>query len=263
VIILSERLSVEKQRIHFESVAEEYYKARVNEKCLLFKELLWSYFFGSKRFEYFRKRNIAVLEPMCGYAEGKLIVSNYLSRNITYEGFDYSQNIIDIAKTINPDVEVHVQDVTTWNADKKYDVIIIIGGLHHVPDFAQNVLQRMYAALNYRGVLINFEPTHNFFMNRVASEYIYKKKANFDHETERRFSLSEINIIYRNAGFTISEQLYPGLLSYVLYANPNALPSLNKGSTSMLRLLFRIDRLFFKNLIGRKFSFSTLTLLEK
>ena len=46
------RTFVEKQREHFDSIAHNYYKARIDEKRLLYNHLLWSYFFDNTEFDH-------------------------------------------------------------------------------------------------------------------------------------------------------------------------------------------------------------------
>ncbi len=252
---------IEKQKQHFESISDKYFNARRTRNHLTLKKFLWSYFF--------RNENLVgdipfkVLEPMCGYGEGKEIIANHLSPDFEYEGFDYSEPLIAKIKESDPSLNVYVMDVTKYIPQKKYDVIILIGGLHHVPDYTEHVLRKVNEALNPNGYFINYEPTQNNFIMRFARNVIYKKNRLFDQDTERAFELKELNQIYSKTGFKIENQIYPGLLSYILYYNPDAFPLLNIGGERMVKVAFNFDKMFFRNSLGRKFSFTTLTLLKK
>ena len=252
---------IEKQRLHFDNISEKYYHARQSANHLLFKDLMWTYFFKNK--EYLKKDGMEVLEPMCGYAEGKTILEKHLGINIRYKGFDYSDEIIKFVTGQDKDINVIKLDITRYSPVKTYDLIILIGGLHHIPDYAADSLLKVSKSLRDKGYMINFEPTHNNFLIKKIRDIIYKRNPLFDRETERSFSLKEINDMYKRCNLKIVDQIYPGLLSYVLYYNPDAFSRLNKGRSGIVKFLFSIDKCFFRNFFGRHFSFATLTLLQK
>jgi hypothetical protein len=110
---------------------------------------------------------------------------------------------------------------------------------------------------------INFEPTNNFYLMEWIRKKIYKSNNLFDDETESDYKLSVLNNYYTNSGFKVIDQIYHGLLSYILYYNPDAFPILNIGSTFLVDILFKFDQMFFRNIIGKKFSFATLSILKK
>lgn len=249
-----------RQKEHFEKIAQQYYLARHSDNHLLFKNLLWNYFLNDKN--CLKKEGALVLEPMCGFGEGKEILEKHLKISVNYEGFDYSQNLVDLVKN-NSDLNVYLLDVTKFIPCKKCDLIILIGGLHHVYKNAFDVVKNLSCSLNKGGFFINFEPTHNNFIFRKIRERIYKKNSFFDEQTERAFELNELNQIFLSNDFEIVDQIYPGLLSYILYYNPDAFPKLNLGSSLLVKALFSIDKLFFRNFGGKKFSFATLTLYRK
>ena len=252
--------NIEKQKEHFNSIALEYYSARQNSNTLLYKQLLWHYVFkhiipSSER--------VSVLEPMCGYAEGENIVKSHYCSNIEYTGFDYSENIIDIAKQMHPGKKIFIQDVTTFRPVSKYDLIIIIGGLHHVPDYSYEVLRNLRDGLLGNGYLINAEPTHGNIIAKVIRDRIYRSNPIFDHLTERDYSVDELNKIYSDAGFEIVYQFYPSLLAYSLYSNPDVFPRLARINPLVLKILFVLEKPFYRTKIAKFFSFGTITILKR
>jgi SAM-dependent methyltransferase len=252
---------IEEQAKHFESISSRYYESRQGRNHLLLKNLLWNYFFEGK--SHLRKENLLVLEPMCGYAEGKGILERGLGIDVLYEGFDYSDAMLDAARKLHPGIEVAKVDITSFEPNKLYDLIILIGGLHHVPDFVGVALKTMFRSIREGGCMISFEPTQNNTLFSLARQSIYRKNGLFDSRTERAFDLTDLNRFYQEAGFRIEDQIYPGLLSYILYYNPDAFPFLNFGTQRVVKSLFSLDSLFFRSLVGRKLSFATLTLLRK
>ena len=252
---------IKRQKEHFENISKKYYEARHNANHLLIKDLIWHTVF--KRKDNFKIMKMQVLEPMCGYAEGKKILEKHFHQDFVYFGFDFSEPLVNLVKQEQPDINIVLMDVTKFQSHNEFDLIILIGGLHHVPDYAQKVVNNLYACLKTGGYFINFEPTHNNNFYRYIRKKIYNKNKIFDSETERAFELNELNKMYANAGFEIIEQFFPGLISYILYYNPDAFPFLNIGSANLVKLLFNIDKLFIKNSIGKKFSFATLSILQK
>lgn len=250
-----------RQQKHFDSISELYFNARQNENCLAIKKLLWAFFFKDKNF-LINKKN--VLEPMCGFSDGKEILEKYLLlQDFEYTGFDYSAKIIEYAKQKNPHFNIEVKNILDFDEKEKYDIVIIIGGLHHVYNYTQEVIDKIYKSLTINGYFINFEPTNNNPILEWIRKKIYKSNDLFDEETESDYKLAILNQYYQKSGFTLSDQIYPGLLSYILYYNPDAFPMLNIGGTFWVKLLFNIDKLFFRNFIGKTFSFATLSLLKK
>lgn len=254
--------SVEQQREHFNSIAERYFTARTNPNHLALKELIWKSFFA-------RNRGIAdevarVLEPMCGMGEGHDIITTYLKPQIDYHGFDYSENMVEIARQARPGLSFSWSDVTTYDAGaSRADLIILIGGLHHVYSQTQTVLTNLAKALRPGGLFVSFEPTHNNFITRAARRRIYQTNDLFDEDTEQGYEYCDLQSYFTNAGFLLEDQVYPGLAAYVLYYNPDAFPVLNIGGPAMVRTLFACDRLAWANSIGRSLSFATLSLWRK
>ena len=144
-----------------------------------------------------------------------------------------------------------------------YDIIILIGGLHHVPDYAETVCSNLSKSLKKGGYFINFEPTNNNIFVRCIRNLIYKKNHIFDECTERAFSLSRYNSMFINSGLTIYRQFFPGLLGYVLYYNPDAFPFLNKGTTITVDRIFDKECKYYASRFGRWMSFCTFSIFRK
>jgi SAM-dependent methyltransferase len=253
--------NVERQRKHFDSIADTYYTARRHSNHQLVKSLMWNGFFRDWRQP--PGDNVTVLEAMCGFAEGKQIIENGLGRRIQYSGFDYSQNVISKLKFASPELDVECADVTKYQPVNTYDIVMLLGGLHHVPEHAGTVVMGLTSALRRGGYFINLEPTNGNSIARMVRERIYERNSLFDEKTERAFDVDTLFSFFQNAGLSLSKVMYPGLLSYVLYYNPDAFPSLNLGGERCVRAAFAADRLFFRTALGRILSFATLTAWRK
>lgn len=253
---------INKQLHHFDRIADTYHSSRQVGNHLMYKELLWNYFLGDKSF--FKNRTLTVLEPMCGYAEGYDILKCHMPGVlIDYTGFDLSRKITDKVRKINGNINVFNQDITEFKSNRQYDLIILIGGLHHVHRYVKTVLSKLYNALKPSGYFINFEPTNNNISTRRIRAQIYKRNNIFDASTEKDFTLDQYNRDVQASGFDLIDQIYPGLVSYILYYNPDAFPKLNIGSKRLVLFLFNLDKKFFRNTLGRKVSFCTLSLWQK
>lgn len=253
---------VDRQREHFNGIAEKYWEARRGKNHLLLKSLIWSHFFKKK--QNLVRPHEKVLEPMCGMSEGLQIVRKYLQPDIAYFGFDYSENMVEIARNQFPGHRIEWHDATKFDPQgEKFDFIILIGGLHHVFSESAQVVDRLSAGLRSGGYFLNFEPTQNCWLTRSVRQKIYKENTLFDEQTERGFDLPELNKIFENAGLSCVDQVYPGLLAYVLYYNPDAFPTLNLGGTTSVKAAFALDRLFWRTWIGKKLSFATISLWRK
>jgi SAM-dependent methyltransferase len=253
---------VEAQIAHFNAIAGRYFTARQHRNHLLLKDLLWDHVF--ERNDLSSRSPNDVLEPMCGYADGKRILERRLRTEFSYQGFDYSENVIDRLRSLDPTLNVSRADVTTFEPSREsYDLIILLGGLHHVPEAAPDVVVKLAAALRPGGVLINLEPTNGNPITRRIRERIYESNSLFDEKTERAFAVDALLRMFRTTGLESVDVLYPGLISYVLYYNPDAFPRLNRGGAWAVRLTFALDRLVIRSALARILSFATLTIWRK
>ena len=252
---------VERQRAHFESISQHYLTARASANHLTLKALLWNDFLTRNARRLGRVEQ--VLEPMCGYGEGKAILEAGLGTTFEYVGFDYSRPLVEEASRRLPGSRIFVQDITRFEAQAQFDVVMLIGGLHHVHAHSLEVLRRLSNALKPGGCMISFEPTHNNAIARRVRERIYRRNALFDAQTERGYDLAELNTLYAGAGLDILDQAFPGLLAYVLYYNPDAFPALNRGGVGLVRALYALERRLYRSAVARWASFATLTLLER
>ena len=253
---------VEQQREHFDRISDQYFSARRNANHLLLKELIWRNFF-SRRPEIWQGRR-RILEPMCGMAEGYEIVRSNVGSEFDYVGFDYSERMVEIARREHPQLKIEHGDVTAYTPPgEPFDLILLIGGLHHVFSRTAQILANLRGCLGRGGLFLSFEPTHANFLTRGVRRRIYESNAIFDSDTEQGFEFEHLHRCFREAGFDLVDEVYPGLAAYVLYYNPDAFPALNLGGQGMVRALFSIDRAFWANAIGRKLSFATISVWRR
>jgi SAM-dependent methyltransferase len=250
---------LEKQREHFNSIAQKYFAARNHPNHLLLKDLIWKNFF--KRHKLLQEGLTSVMEPMCGMAEGYEILKQNANADFSYLGFDYSETMVEIARSDKPHLRVEWGDVTSFVSPiPPVDLIILIGGLHHVFSRTQDAIENLSKSLKPGGYFLNFEPTHDNWLARRVRRNIYKSNDLFDNDTEQGFERTDLLTHFTTAGYQLVDEVSPGLAAYVMYYNPDAFPSLNIGGPTLVKTLFAIDKLFWTNWIGRKMSFATISL---
>lgn len=252
---------VARQTAHFDRVADTYRRSRQHRNHRALKDLMWREFLGDK--EGLRRDGVAVLEPMCGFADGRDILARHLEIGFDYSGFDFSSAVVDSLKRSHPEIAVTHQDVTRFESHRQYDLIILLGGLHHVPHAAADVTGRLARALKPGGYFISLEPTDGNALFTAVRRWIYRRNGLFDEQTERSFTLAEYNGLFEDAGLRHVDSFYPGLLAYVLYYNPDAFPWLNVGGRGLVRAIWALERPFRRNVVGRRLSFATISLWQR
>jgi SAM-dependent methyltransferase len=253
---------LERQREHFNSIADRYHEGRQTPNHLYLKHRMWTDVFSD--LSDFKDRRIEVLEPMCGFCDGFDIVSKYLSSNISYKGFDYSDSAVETSRRERPGLEIWQADATKYRPpENSCDLIILIGGLHHTPLDAPDIVANLAPALRSGGIFVNFEPTHGNPVFEKVRDGIYRRNSLFDQQTERAFPVTKLVGMFEHAGLRLRKILYPGLLSYVLYYNPDAFPFLNVGGRGLVAATYAFDKLIYRSKIGRALSFATLSVWTK
>ena len=252
---------LERQRVHFNSIADRYRLARLGNNHLALKRLLWSEFLRDKA--DLKRPGLSVLDAMCGYADAYAILREHLSSEIDYSGFDYSDEVVALVRRENPGLRIAHADVTRFSPDRTYDLVIVLGGLHHVRHAAADTVKRLTAAIRPGGWFISLEPTHGNELFGALRKAIYRHNALFDSATEQDFAVRELRAMFEGAGLDLIDVMYPGLLSYVLYYNPDAFPLLNIGGARTVRFLFSIERPLMRSGVGRVLSFATLSLWRR
>lgn len=252
------------QADHFNSIADKYHDARQGSNHLYLKRLIWSQFF--RRARPLLDRPLDVLEPMCGFGDGLDLLREHLGPDAvrSYSGFDYSDRVIETLKADRPELNVWCADATKFSPEPdSADLVILLGGLHHVPNHAEQVIKALAGAVRPGGAFINLEPTFGNPLTRVVREGIYRRNSLFDEQTERSFAVSDLFAMFERAGFQRTQAMFPGLLAYVMFYNPDAFPLLNVGGRAGVKLAWMLDRPWLRGFVGRTLSFASLTLWQK
>lgn len=120
----------------------------IQEQELLFSQILWPAVID---------KTDSILDVGCGRADMFGFLSKW-SENVSYKGIDTNANVIEIAKTKYPGVNVSVADIMTYESDT-YDWVLGSGlfNLKDHPDmfsYALECIDKMYILAN-KGVAFN------------------------------------------------------------------------------------------------------------
>lgn len=141
-----------------------------------------------------------ILEVGCGagfsvdYLKGKFI---------GYTGVDYSENLIKYAIKHNSDTGVNFVclNINEFDTDFKYDVVLMIGVLHHMPE-PENVIKSLEKILSPEGIIVVNEPqAGNPFIGLLRK--IRKKIDNNYSSDQVEFSENEICSIFQKCGYEV------------------------------------------------------------
>jgi len=163
----------------------------------------------------------ALLEIGCGAGFSADYLRGQYGRMV---GIDRSANLIAFARQYNgsPQASFYRQDVKDFSTDQRFNVILMIGVLHHLND-ADLVLTRLSSCLAEGGVLLANEPQKGnpliVLMRRI------RKRVDPEYAMDQiEFSERELEEVFTRCGYTI--QLFPqGFLSTPL-AETRILPRL-------------------------------------
>lgn len=198
----------EKDRQLFDSIAEDYCKKDRVEYARAMRKLRLT-----RSLKNVKKPIHSILELGCGAG----FAAEYLKGHYQeFVGVDYSQNLINYANQLHAadNVSFSCSDIFTFNpGEKKFDVIFMIGVLHHIPN-PDAALVKCKEWLAPGGVLIANEPARGNPIIWVARKIRKKIDSNYS-EDQVEFSRSELIAMYEKAGFKTNS--FPqGFLSTIL-----------------------------------------------
>lgn len=256
---------IERQRNHFEKIAEKYFLARNNANSQEMKKAIWEFFFiffndymGQKD-----KSSLSILEAMCGTVDSYEFFTKMFPFQFSFEAFDYSKNMLAFAKKLHPSLHIFCEDICKIKFENLYDIVLVIGGLHHVYSNIDLAISNISKSMSPDGIFISFEPTNNNIITRFIRNVTYKTNNLFDNKTERAFTTTSLDALAQKHGLKKIFQFYPGLISYILWYNPDAFPFLNIGSVKMVQNVISIEKKFWTTPFARYCSFATFTCYRK
>ena len=107
-------------------------------------------------------------------------------------------------------------------ADESCDTVVILGGIHHVPD-RQALFREACRVLRPGGSFVWREPVSDFWLWRVLRAVVYRLSPILDHDTERPLLYDETVPVLEDAGFRLQEWRTCGFIGFCLLMNSDVL----------------------------------------
>lgn len=154
--------------------------------------------------------SIDILEVGCGAGYSAEYLRGYYQ---SFTGIDYSSNLIDYARSVinYPDVAFHTADLYQFKSNKKFDVIVMIGVLHHMPDVIE-ALKVSLGLLKPGGYIVTNEPQSANFLIGLLRKIRAKSDQSYSDEQDE-FQEKQIIAFYQEAGFIDIKTHAQGFLS--------------------------------------------------
>ena len=107
-------------------------------------------------------------------------------------------------------------------ADNMFDSVVMLGGIHHVPD-RQALFEQIYRVLKPGGVFFWREPVSDFWLWRMLRAIVYRLSPMLDHATERPLTYEETVPVLESAGFSTISWRTCGFFGFCLFMNSDVL----------------------------------------
>ena len=131
----------------------------------------------------------------------------------TYIGIDHSEKLIELARRHNagPGVEFHAIDAEAFRPEERFDVVLLIGVLHHLERPAE-VMARLVDLLAPGGAVVANEPQPANPLIRAARAARKRLEADYSDEQEE-LSAAQLRDLFEGAGLTNVRLVPQGLFS--------------------------------------------------
>jgi SAM-dependent methyltransferase len=183
------------QKNHYETIHNDYLKHYYDATSMKYRDkFIYKYLFKNLNLN-----NKSVADLACGSGFNSLYLRKYFP-DAQLTGFDISKNACeDYKKLLNrPAYEV---DLTKKNSigpkySEQFDVVMIIGGLHHCVIDLDQTLVNIHQILKPGGMFLMFEPNKNYFLESARKMW-YKHDRYFEEDSEE--ALDHNHMLQKNA----------------------------------------------------------------
>lgn len=161
-------------------------------------------------------------EVCCGTGEAFALFQDGISLGV---GVDVSESMLAKAKDAFAETQLKfVQgDATILPlVDNSFDTVIMLGGIHHVPD-REALFEQVYRVLKPGGVFFFREPVSDFWLWKFLRAIVYRLSPMLNHETERPLTYEETVPVLEQAGFEKMTWRTCGFLGFCLFMNSDVL----------------------------------------
>lgn len=234
---------ISNQKVHYNKIQDDYDDHYFDATSIEYRKR----FLLKSLFNHINLNNKKVAEFACGSGFNSLYLKK-LYPLINIEGFDISKKACNKYKKIVQSPVTCIDITKKFKFKYKFDVIVIIGGLHHCVSNLNQTLNNIDSNLNPGGFLLMMEPNADFFLNNVRKLW-YKKDKYFEETTEHALSHNHL-FGYVADKYECTFLKYLGGPAYFLILNSLILRVPIKLKLLIKYPLFIIEKLF--NLIASK-----------
>jgi len=158
--------------------------------CKVYNEFGWNYYpeaFGEQLLQWLKNHRVPVrtaLDLACGTG---VLCRCLKAAGIDSRGMDFSQGMIDIARSESPDIPYDVADMTRYRPDAQFDLVTCTGdALNHIPTLSDvgRIFEHVYAYLAPGGYFI-FDLLDE---NEISTEEPFDLQ--FDEHISARFQIT-------------------------------------------------------------------------
>lgn len=208
-----------------------------------------------------------VAEPCCGTGE---VARVFKDRFEVLIGVDVSRRMLSLAAKngLNDDIfYIHGDATTLPLADNSCDTVVMIGGIHHVPE-RERLFREVYRVLKPGGNFLFREPVNDFWLWRMIRAVIYRLSPALDAGTERPVRYSDTVPVLEGVGLKVEVWKPIGFLGFCLFMNSDVLV-VNRifrfvpGIRSLVRASTRLDHLIVSRAMFRNMGLIVVGLAKK
>lgn len=163
-----------------------------------------------------------VAEVCCGKGEAFALFERSIVQGI---GVDVSLSMLQRGVAAFDSARLHfVQGDATQMplATSAFDTVIMLGGIHHVPDRAA-LFREVSRILKPGGVYIWREPVSDFWLWRFLRAIVYRLSPMLDHETERPLTWQETVPLLEDTGLELKQWRTCGFFGFCIFMNSDVL----------------------------------------
>ncbi len=163
-----------------------------------------------------------VAELCCGRGEAARLLDDRMARCV---GVDVSAEMLEVARRdLRGDRFFFVQGDATMLPlnDAIFDNVVMLGGIHHVPDRAR-LFSEIRRILKPGGGFYFREPLDDFVLWRAIRRVVYRVSSALDHSTERPLRRDETEAALASAGFNLRVWRTYGFFGFCLLMNSDVL----------------------------------------
>lgn len=227
-----------KQKILFEKIHEEYELHYYDKYSMKYREQ----FIYKKLFHCIDLNDCEVAELASGSGHNsRALISKFPKIRIV--GYDISEKACTDYHS-NTNCESFQIDLTKkFESKTKYDVIIIIGGLHHCIADLPTTFHNIANMLKPKGLLLMVEPNKNFILQYLRDLWYKTDKKYFDYKTESALDHDQLMSI-ANKWFALDDIWYMGGPAHLLILNSLIFRMPLKLKCILAQPLFFIEQLY-------------------